>query len=103
MSAYIVSVRNPHTKRLVHMVMASYEGAYKAMTDAQLRMLAMFPGASGVAWPEMIRKEGFCPACGRSETWGCGHSSSQRRAGAKHMTTKKHIERTCECFKYQDV
>ena len=42
--------------------------------------------------------KGHCDVCGRSWTWGCGHSGSQEYAARKHRGTKKHERRECKCF-----
>lgn len=39
-----------------------------------------------------------CDCCGRSATWGCGHSFSQERDARRHNLTKKHAERRCMCY-----
>jgi len=41
---------------------------------------------------------GHCDVCGRSYTWGCGHSGSQERDFRRHYATGKHKRRECECY-----
>lgn len=39
----------------------------------------------------------LCDVCGRRNSWGCGHSGSQRSAARRHKATRKHRIGACNC------
>ena len=39
-----------------------------------------------------------CDVCGRIYTWGCGHSGAQESRARRHLATRKHKNRECECY-----
>lgn len=39
-----------------------------------------------------------CDVCGRVYTWGCGHSGAQESRARRHLATRKHKNRECECY-----
>ena len=39
--------------------------------------------------------ETYCDVCGRRDSWGCGHTGSQRRDARRHNATRAHIEGRC--------
>jgi len=41
---------------------------------------------------------GYCDACGRARSWGCGHSGSQESRARRHRATRKHQARECACY-----
>ena len=46
--------------------------------------------------------EACCDACGRRNSWGCGHTSEQRRDARRHKATKLHREGACACFDHSE-
>lgn len=42
--------------------------------------------------------ETYCPACGRRDSWGCGHSSAQRRAASIHNARAIHRDERCHHY-----
>lgn len=44
----------------------------------------------------------FCPVCGRRDSWGCGHTGSQRSAARRHNATKRHRSGACEHYDHAD-
>jgi|ERR1035437_769638 hypothetical protein len=46
--------------------------------------------------------ESYCDACGRRDSWGCGHSGSQRRDARRHKLTRVHLTGRCWHYNHDD-
>ena len=44
----------------------------------------------------------YCDVCGRRDSWGCGHSASQRRNARRHNATAKHKSGRCEHYNHAE-
>lgn len=44
--------------------------------------------------------ETYCDVCGHRDSWGCGHTGTQRSAARRHRQTVKHYRGKCDCFEY---